>query len=230
MFDKTVAAMKSLKAAAAALDRAFHLHIHCVVMEANYQVLDQFIDTQAAWGWDSLSFGPLLHGEVDDWQQLNTANHTASLTAQSIAHIVRVVAPRMREKAVACGLAAPTLPFGMTDADFERNARETYCDPQQWCTVAWFNTTVQPNGDVIPCGYAPNSMALGNVLQTPFAEIYNGAPYQRFRASCKPAMFAMCRSCVLYMNYNAQHAQLFRTLNALVGPFSRQPRSANSTA
>lgn len=230
MFDRTVAAMRSLKAAAATLGRPFHLHVHCVVMDTNYQVLDRFIDTQEAWGFDSLSFGPLLHGEMDDWQHLNTANRSAALTPQSIAYIVRVVAPRMVEKAAAHGLPAPSLPFGATETDFERNAGETYCDPQQWCTVAWFNTTVQPTGDIIPCGYSPNSMALGNVLQQPFAQIYNGETYQRFRASCKPAEYAMCHSCVLYMNYNAQYAAVFRTLNTLVRPFNRQPRAIGATS
>lgn len=221
LFDKTVAAMKHLKSAAEALGRPFHLHVHCVVMDTNYRVLDQFIDTQEAWGWDSLSFGPVLHGEMDDWQQVNTANLTVPLTAQSIAYIMQVVAPVMAEKCAAKGLPVPQVPFGETEADFERNAQEIYCDPQQWCTVAWFNTTIQPNGDVIPCGYAPNSMALGNVVEESFAAIYNNEAYRRFRASCKPTEYAMCRSCVLYMGYNGQYASFFRTLNALVAPFKR---------
>lgn len=229
LFDKTVAAMGDLKSAAATLGRSFHVHVHCVVMETNYRVLDQFADMREAWGWDSLSFGPMLHGEMDDWQQVNTAHLSVPLTAQSIAYVMRVVAPRMAEKCAAKGVPAPQFPFGKTEADWQQNAEETYCAPHQWCTVAWFNTTIQPSGDVIPCGYAPNSLALGNVVEQPFGEIYNNEAYRSFRASCKPAAYAMCRSCVLYRDYNAQSERLFRTLNALVSPF-RPARTATSAA
>lgn len=64
-------------------------------------------------------------------------------------------------------------------------------------------------------------MALGSVVEEPFAAIYNNEAYRRFRASCKPTGYAMCRSCVLYMGYNRQYASFFRTLNALVAPFKR---------
>lgn len=219
IFDNAVAGMKALKRASQELNRPIHLHVHCVVMGINHRVLDQYLDVREEWGWDSLSFGPMLNGEYDDWQQLNSAKDSTPLTPEVIRHIVDVVAPRIAEKAMQQGIAVPAIPFGITDEEIALNAKDYYNKPEQFCTVAWRETVIQPNGDVLPCCYAPNEMALGNVLEKPFHELYNDAPYVRFRANSKPTAFPMCRSCIRYRRRNEQFADMLKLLNSITSPF-----------
>jgi len=61
--------------------------------------------------------------------------------------------------------------------------------PRPWagCQRPWTLSYVTANGNVLPCCIAPwtarryREALLGNALQEPFAEIWNGTPYQQFR-------------------------------------------------
>jgi len=76
------------------------------------------------------------------------------------------------------------------------------------CLYIWTDTRVEPDGAVNACQVMPTLM--GNVRQTPLAEILNGALYREFRAQNRVAggVFPACaRCCKLYrnpMNFMAQ--------------------------
>ncbi|MFZ0428011.1 MAG: radical SAM protein [Acidobacteriota bacterium] len=62
------------------------------------------------------------------------------------------------------------------------------------CGLPWADVVIGFNGDVHPC--CVSSRVLGNVLETPFQEIWHGAPYQEFRRRLKStAPPEECRSC-----------------------------------
>ncbi len=64
-------------------------------------------------------------------------------------------------------------------------------DPAPWrgCRRPWELMYVTANGNVLPCCISPftsapyTSLVQGNVLERPLAEVWNGAPYQGWRAA-----------------------------------------------
>lgn len=74
--------------------------------------------------------------------------------------------------------------------------------PWSGCTRPWRSTYVTANGNVLPCCIAPFAtrdyagIIMGNVLERPVADIWNGAEYEAFRrahASDEPP--EPCRGC-----------------------------------
>jgi len=68
-------------------------------------------------------------------------------------------------------------------------AADTADGPWAACYRMWTSTYITANGNVLPCCISPFSTAdygrliLGNVLETPFAEIWNGARYVERRTA-----------------------------------------------
>jgi radical SAM protein with 4Fe4S-binding SPASM domain len=66
------------------------------------------------------------------------------------------------------------------------------------CLVPWFETYVSAKGDVLPCSYLTNEPhVMGNINDTPFAEIWNGERYRRFRAHLRDSRETLsgCQYC-----------------------------------
>jgi MoaA/NifB/PqqE/SkfB family radical SAM enzyme len=67
--------------------------------------------------------------------------------------------------------------------------------PRPWagCQRPWTLSYVTANGNVLPCCISPwvardyPALILGNALAEPFAEIWNGEPYRRFRSNFESA-------------------------------------------
>jgi MoaA/NifB/PqqE/SkfB family radical SAM enzyme len=79
-----------------------------------------------------------------------------------------------------------------------RNDGDKPFDPAQdkpWsaCYRLWTTTYITANGNVLPCCISPFSttdyanLILGNVFQTPFAQVWNGAKYVERRAALRTA-------------------------------------------
>ncbi|UCC63953.1 MAG: SPASM domain-containing protein, partial [Anaerolineae bacterium] len=61
--------------------------------------------------------------------------------------------------------------------------------PWSACFRLWMTTYITANGNVLPCCISPFSttnyagLVLGNVFETPFAQVWNGAKYVKRRAA-----------------------------------------------
>jgi radical SAM protein with 4Fe4S-binding SPASM domain len=63
------------------------------------------------------------------------------------------------------------------------------------CRFPWQAVCVYANGDLSPCPDFPD-FVVGNVLRQPFPEIWNGAPFRKFRTELrKRGRFPICTSC-----------------------------------
>jgi MoaA/NifB/PqqE/SkfB family radical SAM enzyme len=91
-------------------------------------------------------------------------------------------ATRMAEdRGVALGASGLTTPLHSLEGGTPR--------PRHWagCQRPWTLAYVTANGNVLPCCISPwvardyRGIVLGNAFNEPFAEIWNGARYQRFR-------------------------------------------------
>ena len=84
-------------------------------------------------------------------------------------------------------------------------ARPSDFAPWQACMRPWTTAYITANGNCLPCCISPfatndyESLILGNLFEQPFSEIWNGAPYQKFRTdllSDRP--HKACASCGVY--------------------------------
>jgi MoaA/NifB/PqqE/SkfB family radical SAM enzyme len=92
-----------------------------------------------------------------------------------------------RAEALAAELGVSLRASGATDprsSMMEADGRER---PWSACIRPWTTAYITANGNALPCCVSPfattdyQSLILGNVLERPFAEIWNDAPYQSWR-------------------------------------------------
>ena len=84
-------------------------------------------------------------------------------------------------------------------------ARSADFTPWQACMRPWTTAYVTANGNCLPCCISPfathnyDSLILGNLLERPFAELWNDYMYQKFRtALLSPQPHRACASCGVY--------------------------------
>jgi MoaA/NifB/PqqE/SkfB family radical SAM enzyme len=101
----------------------------------------------------------------------------------------------------------PSLELGRFELSAERRrsisalaratrVRVTWCEYRE-CFEPWTRPCVTWNGYLIPCYVRPmtDQLNFGNVLEVPFARLWNGPALQAFRRS--PAKNPICRTCPL---------------------------------
>lgn len=71
----------------------------------------------------------------------------------------------------------------------ERELRET-ASLHEFCLIGWYSTTVNANGDVVPCCVLQDrkTAVLGNLNERSLAEVWHGRRYERLRAELRELM------------------------------------------
>ncbi len=72
----------------------------------------------------------------------------------------------------------------------------------QKCGRPWIMANIFSNGDIVPCCYDFSAkIKLGNVIEHPFSELWNGEKYRKFRERLyhKKESIELCNNC--YVNY-----------------------------
>jgi radical SAM protein with 4Fe4S-binding SPASM domain len=65
-----------------------------------------------------------------------------------------------------------------------------------FCSMASNYVKIEPNGKVFPCCRGPKELEMGNVLEQPFEEIWNGERYRAFRRRMQARDYPdVCRTC-----------------------------------
>jgi len=71
--------------------------------------------------------------------------------------------------------------------------RERY---PHFCHMGAVYLKVSPRGDVFPCCVAADELLMGNILEQPFEEVWNGERYRRFRRRMNTREYPeACRTC-----------------------------------
>jgi MoaA/NifB/PqqE/SkfB family radical SAM enzyme len=68
------------------------------------------------------------------------------------------------------------------------------------CRWPWTAAYVTVEGELTPCCNCPDGrdLSLGNLLENPFAKLWNGPAYRRFRRELRDDIPAICRDCPDY--------------------------------
>jgi Fe-coproporphyrin III synthase len=100
----------------------------------------------------------------------------------------------LQEARAAARRSGTILSVGYRDADDirKRFLDNGYTDHNK-CFYPWHSARVDPFGNVYPCSMNNN---MGNIRETPFLQIWNGAPYVAFRQALKKhRLFPSCTKC-----------------------------------
>lgn len=91
-----------------------------------------------------------------------------------------------------------------------------------FCSMAANYVKIEPNGKVFPCCRGPAELEMGNVLEQPFEQIWNGERYREFRRRMHARDYPeVCRTCdVLVGNPHFDARELARAPAAATPPRS----------
>jgi MoaA/NifB/PqqE/SkfB family radical SAM enzyme len=142
------------------------LFVHFVINRHNLENLDGAIGLAAETGCDGIYFSP-MHNFRDGLSDAVLSPDKWREAAQTL----RGAAQRLR----ALGLGH----------NIDVVARRAQAGEAIWarfpCYVPWFHVRIRPDGAVQPCGRCKASVDFGNVLTTPFMDIWNGPGIRAFR-------------------------------------------------
>ncbi len=169
------------------------LHFGFVGMKRNIRELPELVKIAAKLGVQSVILQEM--GEYEDTRGESVAFHYRDLGKE----VYEEAATLGRELGVDVALFPPDQ---FDDSSLHINPARGNRDDvirippgyRKDCDVPWKETVVTTEGDVLPCCSA--SKPMGNILQTPFEEIWVSQPYQSFRRrllSSDPPL--MCKTC-----------------------------------
>jgi radical SAM protein with 4Fe4S-binding SPASM domain len=110
---------------------------------------------------------------------------------------------RARDRAVELGMVVPQIYFSAAGpAPLEKAAVQPTVYRSdgriRQCPAPWWRTYISPDGTVTPCCIWPTTHSLGNILERPFREIWNGEQYRALRRTVNtPHMPELCRNCFI---------------------------------
>jgi radical SAM protein with 4Fe4S-binding SPASM domain len=84
---------------------------------------------------------------------------------------------------------------------FDRGTLRPKVVPNNWCDWLYYSTTIQWNGDVVPCCRdAQGEYIMGNIFEQDFYEIWNGEKFRKFRklVNSDQGNLELCRLCSGY--------------------------------
>lgn len=148
-----------------------HIGIMSVAMKANLPLMADVVDTAAELGVDGLTV-----------KGLNPRPNPDVAPDDIVASLARV------REAVARHPELPvTVALGHDDGELR-------------CRWPWSAAYVTAEGDLTPCCNCPDArdVSFGNLLERPFAELWNDRPYREFRRELRDGMPAICAGCPDY--------------------------------
>ena len=205
-FERVVENVKRAVEMKAALRARCTIRLQFLIYEANAELLPEMYDLFLATGADRFWFNGLypvsaplnlIRGNRlrlmmagyeavlarDRFRQLETFSFwDAEIQGQIAEATVRVV------KASPLAHRARLKWKALTDRD-DRARREVQ-DLDEYCLVGWYSTTINANGDVVPCCILQDrrSAVLGNLNEAPLGEIWRSERYERFRSELREIM------------------------------------------
>ncbi len=178
MFDRVVENVTALAHLKKKLGVALpKISLWFTVMKRNLAELPDFIRLAAKAGAAQVNVQRLVHyGEGFAVQDQSLYGMLTAMEAEMLAEATRLC----QEMGIGLSASGNTTPEeSLTPEERER--------PWSGCQRPWSLSYITANGNVLPCCISPwtakdyRGLILGNALTGPFAEIWNGERYQKFR-------------------------------------------------
>lgn len=158
-----------------------HLAVWTVVTQENVLELPEIVRLAASLGIDEITLQPLL----TDWGK-------ADIEAINQSKRLELDSPMLQRQFSLAKQVAAELGLPLTVYRTEKLSR------QNKCSWPWQSAYIDSKGDVVPCCIIADAdtVTMGNVFETSFEEVWNGAAYQELRRRIRDHdLPAYCRSC-----------------------------------
>lgn len=170
----------------------FKLTVNCVVTRSNVEQLSDVVELGHRFGVHTVAFSNFeFSSRRDDYVHESLANEP---------DIVLPHWEQARRRARTLGIHVP--PVFFEPAGYHEDGCRLYRRPPdengpvRRCPLPWWATYIDVDGSVYPCSMLLWKEPMGNILQQPFHEIWNGSKYRRVRSTANTqAMPKPCRHC-----------------------------------
>jgi radical SAM protein with 4Fe4S-binding SPASM domain len=176
-FDRVYSSMKSFSRVRAEFGVCKPLlHIHCVILNLNFMVIDKMIDLARDVGANIVTFDKYY----PEYEDLILRKEDLSTTLRNL--------QKAYQKAQRYGIYINVEDFLSLWMKPSPNTR---------CYWPWLYADIDPNGDVLPCCFSHDVM--GNIKKHSFRQIWDGEKYNNLRKIFKKKEFPdFCKDCTLY--------------------------------
>ncbi|RKY21188.1 MAG: hypothetical protein DRQ55_05280 [Planctomycetota bacterium] len=204
-FDEVCANIRAIMPRAQAMK--IEVAFNAVVMAPNWHQLPQLVDLVADLGGNQLALQELLPN--------STGYDELKLEGVVDEEVYATMVEAVKQRAAAHGMNVSlhlhhphAAELVNREADPQTKSplaqvRELHMDSlarmhPRFCPMAMNYVKITPDGAVFPCCRGPAELEMGNVLKTPFDEVWNGAAYQEFRRQMFSGEYAeVCASCLV---------------------------------
>jgi MoaA/NifB/PqqE/SkfB family radical SAM enzyme len=163
-----------------------HISIWCVATQDNLRELPALVQTAAGLGVPEVYVQRMTYFTGEPEEQYGLARAGEAVFGQKQTEQKEIIA-RCEELSAELGID-----FRASGARAPRDslaaARDAGMAPWRACLRPWTTAYVTANGNCLPCCISPfatndyESLILGNLFESPFAELWNNQLYQDFRA------------------------------------------------
>lgn len=185
------------------------IRINTVVSRTNYETLATLPDLAHQLGADGINLIP-----VDDH-----CGEILSMRKKDIAKFNEEIAPRIAERALELGLIVSdedAFPFGRDESEVRLGRAGRYAFgfyEKHPCYAPWSHTLIDFNGNVYVCCMTREKIPpLGNIINTSFKEVWEGAAYRQVRLKMHPPSLKPCQRCDDFIEQN-------KNIWEMIGPY-----------
>lgn len=152
------------------------LHIHCVILSLNFNMIDEMIELAHDVGANIVTFDKYY----PEYEELILEQKDLTTTLKNL--------QKAYEKAQRYGIY-------INVEDFLSLWLKP--SPGTKCYWPWLYSDIDPNGDVLPCCFSHDIM--GNIKRHSFRQVWDGEKYNELRKRFKKLDFPdFCEECTLY--------------------------------
>lgn len=176
--------------------------LNCTISALNQAVLSEIVETAHRLGVNLVDYMYLFYTDEDKIQatknimpvgELKPENQILpesikKVDLETLRRQVRLSKDMARQYRIAIGFNPPLNNKEIEQRFFDEDS--AFCSK---CFYPWFETRVDPFGNIYPCSL---DVAMGNIRETSFKEIWNGPKYIDFRRKLRKAkLLPMCIKC-----------------------------------
>lgn len=168
-----------------------YIRFNYVVSRDNYAELTQTVELAEKLGVDAIYFQPLGLFGIEERHEDLVGNLTYTELSQEMVRALRI----SQHSPVQTNLHVfyHKLPLYWKKYQMEVNRQKRIC------LLPWFSAYITQEGEMRPCCTCLQEYTtMGNLLETPLEEVWNGEKYQQFRKMIREGErpFPVCKTCV----------------------------------